>query len=106
MPKFQTNSLAAIRDGEGRVAGRQARMAEYAAHRYNPASLSKLAYIVAVEADDGSWCELDAESLDHAKRLAVHWIDVLKGRGASVWEVMPNGRLAGKNSFTYFQDWS
>ena len=105
MPKFQANSLAAIRDPIERVLGRVSRMAEYAKHCAYHGSLERLCYIVAAEADDGSWCELDAESLDHAKRLAIHWIDTMKGRGASVWEVMPNGRLASKNSFSKFEQW-
>jgi hypothetical protein len=44
-------------------------------------------FVVATEASDGSWCEFDAESYDHAKVLAHNAVDKLGCRGCSVWAV-------------------
>ena len=77
MPKFYAASIRDLMTAE-RNAGRVAR---------------KCPYIVAVEADDGSWCELDATSLNHGFTLATNWVDKMNARGASVWEVKPSGKL-------------
>jgi len=59
-------------------------------------------YVVHVEADDGSWCELDADSQDHAKTLARNWVDKLGARGCSCWEVRESGNVRIAPFFMYF----
>lgn len=72
MTKFTYTSIADFKTIEANV-GRKTR---------NPA------IVVICEADDGSWCELDAESPEHGKLLANNWVDPERGRGrgASVWD--------------------
>lgn len=86
--KFEARSLADLLTPQ-RDAGRLARKAEY---------------IVACEVDDGSWCELDAESLAHAEVLARNWVDKLNARGCSVWRVRQmDGRVSpGPSLFNYY----
>ncbi len=62
----------------------------------------KAKYVVCVEVDDGSWCELDADDADHAYRLAVNWVDVMDARGASCWCVSKTGELGGRPFKTYY----
>lgn len=42
-----------------------------------------VSYVVHVEVDDGSWCELDASGSQHARTLADNWVDKMNARGAS-----------------------
>lgn len=71
MPKFSATKLTDLMT-DARNAGRLQR---------------GVFFIVACEASDGSWCEFDAESSDHAKVLADNAVDKLGARGCSVWAV-------------------
>jgi len=62
----------------------------------------KTEYVVFVEVDDGSWCELDAESLAHAKTLAHNWVDNLGARGCSVRRVRRQDGRTLKQEYYYF----
>lgn len=89
MPKFSALSFRDLQSAERR-AGRVARKAHF---------------VVEVEADDGSWCELDADDRDHAKRLADNWVGVCRARGCSCWMVNSvTGRLAGKCFYKIFEE--
>lgn len=72
MAKYAFSSLQEIRDDP-----------------YAPVArfMRKSVTVVICEADDGSWCELDAESVEHGRLLARTWVDPERGhgRGASVW---------------------
>jgi hypothetical protein len=88
MPKFSASSAADFRT-EAANAGRVARVP---------------VFVVIVEADDGSWCELDAESITHAERLAMNWVDTLGARGACVWGFdAVTGKLNCRCEFDYFE---
>lgn len=89
MTKFAAQSIRDLRTTEATV-GRLARQAKF---------------VVDVECDDGSWCELDADSVTHAERLAINWVDTLNARGASCWEVLADGKVKRKPFFTYFEDY-
>lgn len=86
--KFAAHSLGQLMMASGRAAGRVARKAKI---------------VVAVEVDDGSWCELDADSEAHAEVLARNWVDVLGARGCSCWHVIEDGSYAARNFFTYYE---
>ena len=77
--------------------------------RTNDATLGRFArgskFVVDVEVNDGSWCELDADDKAHAERLARNWVDVLNARGASCWEVDEFGRCKRKPFFTYYEQY-
>lgn len=75
--KFKATKLGDLLTADARIARAQ-RAAEYAA-----GFLSAFAAVVHVEADDGSWCELDAESAEHARTLATNWVQKMGARGAS-----------------------
>ncbi len=107
MPKFEAANIRDLCTPE-RNAGRLSRRAKYEQPFRFPNALVRLAYIVAVEADDGSWTELDGESLDHARRLADAWVNDCNARGCSVWEVGSSGSLARRSSYVVFKpmDWS
>lgn len=65
--------------------------------------------VVEVECDDGSWCELDAESEAHARVLADTWVDAQRGRarGASCWRVRQiDGKLAAKSFYKVFEEYA
>jgi hypothetical protein len=85
MTKFSAQSINDLRTPEA-TAGRLARKARF---------------VVDVEVDDGSWCELDADDRAHAIRLAHHWVDPERGhaRGASCWEVIPETGAVKRRSF-------
>lgn len=87
MPKFLASKIEDLFTAE-RDAGRIAR---------------KVEFIVACEASDGSWCEFDGESLEHAKVLAVNAVEKLGARGCSVWNVRIDGTV-GLPHFKFF--WS
>jgi hypothetical protein len=82
MTKFLAQSANDLRTTD-RNAGRVAR---------------KVKFIVQVEADDGSWTELDADSQAHAKILADNWVEKLNARGCSCWKVAADGKLS-KHAF-------
>lgn len=87
--KFAARSFADLLTPE-RCAGRLARKAEY---------------IVACEVDDGSWCELDATSAEHARVLARNWVDKLDARGCSCWHVrLIDGKLAPNSFFNFWSE--
>lgn len=87
MTKFSAQSALDLRTPEA-TAGRFARGARF---------------IVQVEADDGSWFELDAETGSHAEVLAKTQVDKMKARGASCWCVSAeSGALARQPFFTYY----
>jgi hypothetical protein len=92
MPKFAAQSINDLRTPEANR-GRHAR---------------RPFFVVAVEADDGSWFELDAESMDHARTLAKNQVDLMNARGASCWRVVKSGaqiaEMGARPFFTYF--WS
>ncbi len=84
MPKFLATSINDLFTAE-RSAGRVAR---------------KVEYIIACEASDGSWCEFDGESFEHAKRIADNAVDVLGSRGCSVWRVrLIDGKCVPSNCY-------
>ena len=89
MTKFAAQSIRDLRTAEA-DAGRLAREAKF---------------VVSVEVDDGSWCELDADDVTHAERLAMNWVDVMNARGASCWEVIANGGVKRKPFFTYYENY-
>jgi hypothetical protein len=93
MPKFEATSIEDLFTVE-RDAGRVARRAAYAPHQM-------FTHIVACEASDGSWCEMDAESLEHGKLLATTAVEKLGARGCSVWTVRDDGTV-GVPEFKYF----
>jgi hypothetical protein len=85
--KFAATSAADLRT-EARNSGRLTR---------------KVEYVVTVEVDDGSWCELDATDEAHAKTLAHNWVDKLGARGCSCWRVrLIDGRLTPNPIYTYY----
>jgi len=87
MPKFSASTVNDLLTAE-RNAGRVARKAEY---------------VVFVECDDGSWCELDADSEQHARDLCRNWVDKLNARGCSTWRVrLIDGAVAPGPVATYF----
>lgn len=89
MPKFSATSFQDLQT-ETRVAGRRARGAYF---------------VVEVEADDGSWCELDADNSEHAKALADNWVEKLGARGCSCWCVnAETGALARTALYTRFEE--
>jgi hypothetical protein len=89
MPKFSALAITRFFEADAN-AGRVARQPHSVVH---------------VEADDGSWCELDADSRDHAKRLAVNWVNVHNARGASCREYdRKTGRLKRNPFFTHFPE--
>lgn len=86
MAKFTATTIRDLMTKE-RSAGRNAR---------------KVQFIVACEADDGSWFELDADSRAHAKVLATNQVDKMNCRGASCWKVNNTGTLGRSPFHTYF----
>ena len=62
--------------------------------------------VVHAEADDGSWFELDAESVEHAKTLANNAVEVLGARGASCRMVGDNGTVSLKAFYLIYADYS
>ena len=87
MPKFIARSILDLMTPE-REAGRVARGAHF---------------IVAVEVDDGSWVELDADDKPHAAVIADNWVAKLNARGASCWAVFPGcGGLADQPFYTRY----
>ena len=87
MTKFKARTINDLRTLEA-TAGRAARKARF---------------VVDVEVDDGSWCELDVDDKAHAERLARNWVDVMSARGASCWEVDENGCCKRKPFFVYYE---
>jgi hypothetical protein len=91
MTKFAALSILDLRTPEANR-GRRARRAKF---------------VVAVEADDGSWFELDADDRDHARTLARNVVDVQSARGASCWVAVPVGDETaehGARSFFNYYD--
>jgi hypothetical protein len=84
--KFKAQKLGDLLTAESRI-GRAKRAATYAAQ-----GLPFMA-VVHIEADDGTWCELDAESEQHAKVMANTWVSHMNARGASCR--MLRGALTG-----------
>lgn len=78
MSKFAAQSIQAFYTPEA-IAGRVARSALTVVH---------------VEVDDGSWCELDADDIFHAKLLADTWVEKMNARGASCRRADAAGKLA------------
>lgn len=60
---------------------------------------------VCVETADGSWCELDADDSNHAKILAMNWVEFHNARGASCWIVLSNGHLASHLFYLVVSVW-
>ena len=60
--------------------------------------------VVHVEADDGSWLELDVESVEHAKTLANNWVETQNARGASCRMLRANGAVTLKAFYLVFAD--
>lgn len=59
--------------------------------------------VVFVEADDGSWCELDADGVEHAKTLADNWVATQNARGCSCRVVRyPTGKPEAKPFYMKF----
>lgn len=53
--------------------------------------------IVACEARDGSWVDLDGQNVDQAINMARNWVEIQDARGASVWRVGHDGKLVGRS---------
>ena len=102
MAKFSAASIRDLMTPE-REAGRVARNIAYEADKGATLDCAKLAYIVAVEVDDGSWVELDAQDIEQARALAVNWVDKFNARGASVWKVWEGGKLGRRSEFLYIE---
>lgn len=98
MSKFAAQSIKDLMTVDANR-GRVVRTEWYKLHTQTPFIAA-----VCIEADDGSWCELDAESEDHAKALAKNMVDHLNARGASCWKFDANGKLARKSFHVYFAD--
>lgn len=90
MSKFAAQSIVPFFSAEAN-AGRVARKAQF---------------VVLVEVDDGSWCELDADDQAHAGVLARNWVDQGNARGASCWRVFAGGDISGKPFMTYWHSYS
>jgi hypothetical protein len=89
MPKFSALSFSDLQSPE----------------RQRARLLRGVHFVVETETDDGSWCELDAEDSDHAKRLADNWVDVLGARGCSCWCVnAETGALARTSFYKKFEE--
>lgn len=93
MAKFAATSIQDLMTKE-RSVGRNAR---------------KVQFIVACEADDGSWFELDADSKQHAKVLANDQVKNMNCRGCSCWKINDTGTLAhhpfaSEYAQNYFED--
>lgn len=88
MTKFAALSIDALRTAEANR-GRMVRGANF---------------VVCVECDDGSWCELDADDQGHAGVLARNWVETQDARGASCWRVlrMYNGELGNQPFYAVF----
>jgi hypothetical protein len=86
MTKFSALSFGDILSDE-RTAGRAARVTAYVAEG------KPFTHVAVCEADDGSWFELDATDLDHAKALAANQVDWMNCRGCSVRAVARDGSL-------------
>lgn len=55
-------------------------------------------FVVLVELSQGNWFELDADSADHAVRLALNWVRPELGAvAASCWRVLRDGSLLSKS---------
>lgn len=87
MTKFAAQTIKTLMDDTAHIAGRKARGAKF---------------VVAVEADDGSWFELDADDQGHAGVLARNAVDAMSARGASCWRVM-DGRYLGRAFYSCFE---
>lgn len=74
--KFKATKLGDLLTAEARI-GRAARAASYAGNG------TPFGAVVHIEADDGTWCELDAESEQHARTMADTWVKMMNARGAS-----------------------
>lgn len=90
MSKFAAQSITAFFT-DAANAGRVARKAKF---------------VVCVEADDGSWFELDADDQAHAGVLARNVVDKMDARGASCWRVFAGGDISGKPFFTHWHSYS
>jgi hypothetical protein len=90
MTKFSAQSIEAFRTAEANR-GRMVRGASF---------------VVCVEVDDGSWCELDADDQGHAATLARNWVDEQNARGASCWRVlrMYGGELGSRPFLTVYEE--
>lgn len=86
MTKFSALSSRELRTA-ARAAGRVARGARC---------------VVTVEADDGSWFELDAVHASHACALADSQVSLMNARGASCWRVTARGKLSRRWFYTKF----
>lgn len=90
MTKFAALSIADLRTAEANR-GRMVRGAKF---------------VVCVEVDDGSWCELDADDQGHAGVLARNWVSAQNARGASCWRVlrMYAGELGAQAFYTVYEN--
>lgn len=87
MTKFAATSIADLCTPAA-TAGRLARKAKF---------------VVMVECDDGSWCELDADDQGHAGTLARNFVDKQNARGASCRRVdTRTGELHPKSFYHYY----
>lgn len=87
MTKFAALTIDTIKNGSAYIEGRKARGAKF---------------VVAVEADDGSWFELDATDQGHAGVLARNAVEAMSARGASCWRVM-DGRYLGRSFYACYE---
>lgn len=61
--------------------------------------------VVFVECDDGSWFELDADTIAHARLLADNQVDKMNSRGASCWTFDFNtGKIKRKAFYMVFPE--
>lgn len=66
----------------------------------------RVPFVVCVEADDGSWFELDATSEEHGRTLADNMVRPEHAcRGCSLWRVREgSGKLAKRPSYTIWAE--
>jgi len=97
MTKFNAQKLGDLLTTDATIA-RASRASQYAAQ-----GLPFLA-VVMIEVDDGSWCELDAESYQHAKIIADCWVRSMGARGASCRKLRGplSGRIELQSFYTVF----
>ena len=96
MTKFQAQSIQDLMTPVANAA-RVVRKQWYAENTKCP-----MLAVVCIEASDGSWCELDAESEEHAKALAKNMVDHMRARGASCWKFNESGKLERRSFYNYY----
>lgn len=74
----------------------------FAAELREPRKARGCKFVVHVQADDGSWCELDANDLGQARLLARNWVEKLGAQCAHCRIIYPSGMLRAFAFYTCF----